>query len=387
MYRVALIYNGTQPFDLKVMSGVARYRHECAEFLTYIEDDFPNHRHITDIDAWKGDGIIANFDSPHVVSAIIKTKLPAVAFGGKYSSFPHSSTIPYMLSDQKKIGRMAADHLLERGFQKFAFLGYSRAASSGGWSIERQDAFIARIKEFGFRCDIYQHEFPSGVPWEAASTEVGNWLNTLPKPVGILAAHDKLARHILEACLERNLRVPSDVAVIGVDNDEVLCQLCTPALSSIEQAARTIGYEAAKLLHQMMKGKKPPAQQFQFAPTALVQRMSSDCFAVTDPAVNSALEMIKAEIASGVKVSDVVDAVAMSRSILEDRFKLALGASIHSVIRKIQMERVHQMIVETDAVMKEIAASTGFKSVQQMTTLFGRTYGKSPAKYRKDILR
>jgi LacI family transcriptional regulator len=385
MYRVALIYNGTQPFDREVMRGVARYRHECGEFITYIEDDFPNHRNISDISAWDGDGIIGNFDSPSIAAAIIRSKLPAAAFGGWYSAFPRSSNIPYFLSNQEEIGRIAADHLLERGFQNFAFLGYSRACPSD-WSGERQDAFVAKIEQSGHHCTIDLHEHDAATPWNDTLAQIEVWLKTLPKPVGILGAHDKLARHILEACVELGLRVPEDVAVVGVDNDELLCQLCTPELSSIEQAATAIGYQAAKLLHDIMRGQRPSTLKYVFDPTTLVQRKSSDFFAVSDDLVQRSIALIKANLARGVKVSDVVDAMAVSRSILEDRFDAALGTSVHGIIRKIQLQLVRQMVVESDAVMKEIAARAGFSSVQQMTTLFGKTYGKSPAKYRKDML-
>ncbi|MBO0858005.1 MAG: substrate-binding domain-containing protein [Chloracidobacterium sp.] len=209
---------------------------------------------------------------------------------------------------------------------------------------------------------------------------------TTPKPLGVLAANDNRGRQALEACRACNLRAPEEVAVISVDNDELLCQLSSPPLSSVEQGAKRLGYEAAALLNRIMEGKQPRQRQVVIDPIGVVTRRSTDILAIQDPKVSKAMTFIQENAFDGIKVPDVVNAVAISRSGLENRFAAVLGYTIHNAIRKVQMERVRLLISETNLPLKQVAADTGFNSVQHMTTLFAKVYGQPPAKYRNDMM-
>ncbi len=194
----------------------------------------------------------------------------------------------------------------------------------------------------------------------------------LPKPIGFMAANDIRARHVLEACHTYDLRVPEEVAVIGVDNDEVLCELSTPQLSSVEQDAKRIGYEAIALLDRMMRGEKQKQQRFLIDPLGVVTRRSTDILAVEDRLVARTMTFIQS---SALEVSQF--AMWLNRSRFRDRAwkpgsRRAMGYTVHAAIRRAQLQRARRMIIETNVSMKEIAAGTGFKSVQQMTTLFGK---------------
>jgi len=385
MRRVALIYDAKLPYDLKVISGIARYMHEGGEFIIYTEEDALENQKLPDLRSWGGDGIIANFDDPGVAAAVLKTGLPIVGFGGGYGWYPRESKVPYFFSNQKMIGNLAADHLLERGFRHFAYCGYEETPTNM-WNGERQRAFVARVKKHGFPCHVYQGLNKTTRKWNSLITSLGTWLVSLPKPVAVMGAHDRRAYHLLEACGAYHLRVPEEVSVIGVDNDEVLCQLCTPELSSVEQDAKRIGYEAAALLDKMMQGKKITRRHFVIDPVGVVIRRSTEAFAIEDSLVCDAMAFIRSKAHTGIKVADVVKALAISRSSLESRFKATMGYTVHEVIRKIQLDNARRMISETSLAVKEVAANTGFKSVQHMTSLFGRTYGQTPAKYRRDII-
>jgi len=198
-----------------------------------------------------------------------------------------------------------------------------------------------------------------------------------------MAANDHRARQVLEACRVSGLRVPEDVAVIGVDNDELLCQLSTPLLTSIEQGAKRIGYEAAALLDRMMDGKKPRQTRFVIDPVAVVPRRSTEFLAIQEPNVAKAMAFVREHACDGIKVRNVVDAVSMSRAGLETRFKAVLGHSIHKVIRNVQLDRVRRMIHDTDLPLKEVAATTGFKTVQHMSAAFSMRFGSPPGEYRR----
>jgi LacI family transcriptional regulator len=200
-----------------------------------------------------------------------------------------------------------------------------------------------------------------------------------------MAANDSRGRQVLEVCRAYNLRVPEEVAVIGVDNDELLCQLSSPLLTSIEQGAKQIGFNAAALLEKLIHGKGPRQRRFLADPVGIVTRQSTDILAVKEPTVAGAVAFIQENACRGIKVRDVVNAMSISRSGLEAHFRVALGFTIHNAIRRVQLERARRLLSETNLPLKQAAANSGFRSVQHMTTLFGSAFGQTPAKYRHAI--
>ena len=385
MKQVALIYDAKLPYDLKVISGVARYIHETADFIIYSQENALENQKLPDLRSWGGDGIIADFDDAKVAVAVLRAKLPVVGFGGGYGWFPSKSSIPYFFNDQKKIGIMAADHLLERGFRHFGYCGpYPRETNL--WSNERRRGFAARVLEHRFPCFKYASKYKTNRLWNAMLVSIGSWIQSLPKPVGIMAANDRQAYQVLEACAVYQFRVPEEVAVIGVDNDEGLCQLCNPELSSIEQDAKRIGYEAAALLDRMMRGQRIRKRRFIFPPIGVVTRRSTDVYAIEDELVSRAITFIRTNAMSGVTVSSIVKELGISRSSLEAKFRTTTGYTVHTTIRRIQLEFARRMLSETNLAVKEVAANTGFKSVQHMTSLFRKAFGQTPARYRKNTI-
>ena len=381
MRHVALIYDARLAYDLKVMAGVAAYMQENANYSVYIEENALKDQRLPDLKTWGGDGIIADFDHPAVARAVTRSRLPVVGFGSGYGWYVRGSSIPYFFSNNTMIARMAAEHLLTRGFRHFAYVGYARTRINA-WSEEREVAFARAVGARGFSCAKYLHHYETSLQWASAQRSLAKWLRSLPMPLGVFAANDAQARNVLEACRACGFRVPDNVAVIGVDNDELLCQLISPPLSSVEQGARRLGYEAAALLDQLMCGKKPRRRRFVIDPTGIVTRQSTDTLAVEDAAVSKAMAFIQEHAFEGIKVPDVVKTVAVSRSGLETRFVKAFGYTVHAAIRRVQLERVRRLIATTNLPLKQVAANTGFRSVQHMTTLFGKTFHQSPARYR-----
>jgi LacI family transcriptional regulator len=198
-----------------------------------------------------------------------------------------------------------------------------------------------------------------------------------------MAANDVRARQVLESCRSVDLRVPEDVAVIGVDNDELFCLLSNPPLSSVEHGAKQLGYEAAALLDEMMAGKKRPTGQFLIEPVGVVARQTTNVVAAEDPEVQAAMTFISNHAREGINVQQVLQAVGVSRSGLEKRFKTALGYTVYRAIRKVQLEETRRMVFETPLPLKQVAATTGFRSVQHMTTIFGKAFGHPPGAYRR----
>ena len=385
MRRVALIYDATNAYDLKVMSGIAMYIQQHSGWEVYIEPLSLTDQRLPDLTSWRGDGVIADFDQKNVADAVLHSRLPAIAFGGGYGWYPTHSSIPYFYNNQTMIAELAADHLLKRGFRHFAYCGYPRN-SINGWSRDRELAFVRRVGEHGCKCAVYNGRYETRTHWSSVQRGLGHWLSSLPKPLGLMGADDNRARHVLEACKAIKLRVPEVIAVIGVDNDELICKISTPLLSSIEQGAKRIGFEAAALLDQLMERSEKPtpvSTRYIVDPVEVIGRQSTETLAADDQKVSAAIRYIAQHLAAGLKVSDVVEAIAVSRSGLERRFKQELGMTVHSAIRQSRLDRTKQLIYDTNLPLKQIASDIGFASVQQMTTLFGKAFGQSPAKYRR----
>ena len=380
--RIALIYDARSTYDLKVMSGVAAYLQEGQQYSVFIEENALKDQRLPDLRSWEGDGIIGNFDDPGIARRVTQARLPVVGFGGGYGWYVAGSSIPYFYTNNKAIATLTADHLLDRGFKHFAYCGYAKSPING-WSQERQDAFEGYLRKRATSFAIFDRIPRSNHNWATLQRSLGEWLRNLPKPLGVMAANDNRGRQVLEACRAYDIAVPDEVAVVGVDNDELLCRLSSPPLSSVEQGAKGLGYAAAALLDQMIEGRSTRKRQYVFDPTTVVTRQSTDILAIDDPKVAQAMAFIREHSSSGIKVPQVVNAVAISRSGLETRFAAALGYSIHTAIGHTKLERVRRLVSETDMPLKQIAAETGFKSVQHMTTLFVRTFGQTPGRYRR----
>ncbi len=197
-----------------------------------------------------------------------------------------------------------------------------------------------------------------------------------------MGCNDAGARHVLEACRTIGARVPDDVAVIGVDNDETICDLTNPPLSSVEQGARRMGYEAAALLDKLMSRKKPSQLRFVVEPEGVVVRRSTDTLAIEDPDMASVVRFIRDHACDGISVYDVVRQVAISRSTLENRFKSVMGRTVHAEIERVRLERAKELIAQTVLPLKQVAAQAGFRYVQYMTKLFRMRLGQTPAEFR-----
>lgn len=392
---VAVILDATRPYDRLMIGGVAQYAREHAGWRLYVEEDplqkLPDLRH------WHGQGIIANFDDRHVATAIRGLDIPIVGVGGGYGWYDADSVIPYIYTDNQAIGRLGAEHLLGCGFEHLAFHGYPRTATSG-WSEERARAFAAAAAKAGRRCDVFTSCHGTACRWEELQQELGAWIGRLPKPVGLMACNDVRARHVLEACRTLGLRVPHDVAVLGVDNDEMICELTDPPLSSIDQAARRIGYEAAATLDRLIKsaaespttrgqprksrrGAADP-QRIVVPPIGVVARASTDTLATSDPAVVETLHSLRRAPSIKPAIESLAAAVGLSRASLESRFKAAVGRSIHEEHIRLRLTATRRLITGSDLPLKTVAARAGFPSVQYMTTFLRRHTGLTPARMR-----
>ena len=378
---IAVIVDAADPYDRKIIGGVADYAKEKGNWSLYVEVD-PLQK-LPDLRRWRGHGIIASFDDRKVAAAVRGLRLPVVGLGGGHGWYDPATRIPYFASNQETIARLAVEHLLDRGFRRLAFYGYPRTLLNG-WSEEHAQAFKRYAVEAGIRCSIYSGRHETARKWTNLQRGLVAWLRSLETPVGLMACNDIRARHVLEACRTAGVRVPDDVAVIGVDNDEMICDLTDPPLSSIEQGARRMGYEAAVCLDRMISGWKPRQLRFVVEPERAVVRRSTDTLAIEDSELADAIRFIRDHACDGIKVVNVLRQVAVSHSTLASRFKAVMGRTIHAEIERVRLDRAKDLITRTSLPLKQVAAQSGFKYVQYMTRLFRRRLGQTPAGFRND---
>jgi LacI family transcriptional regulator len=326
--------------------------------------------------SWRGDGIIARIENDRIASAVMESGLPVV----DVSAARKIKLLPWVETDDRAIAQAAAQHLLERNFPRLAFCGDSQF----NWSLWRGQHFGRFAAEAGVTCSVYDPTARARVDWDAMEDEIGRWLLSLPLPVGIMGCYDIRARHVLDACRRVGLEVPDQVAVIGVDNDEFLCDLSDPPLSSVAPDTRRTGYEAAALLDRLMSGRAHPRGQAIFVqPLGVVTRRSTVVFALGDPDVATGIRFIREHACHGITVKDLLHEVPVSRRVLEGRFRKLLGRTPHEEITRVRFERVRQLLRETRLPLTEIARRSGFRNAEYLGTAFRREFGTSPNQYRK----
>jgi LacI family transcriptional regulator len=278
------------------------------------------------------------------------------------------------------MGRMVAEHLIERGFRRFGVYGID----TEGYFQERRDNFIETLREANYPCSIFhsrgRHERPA--EWEKHQDHLAQWVAGLEKPVGLLACTDQLGFWLLDACNRAGVSVPEEAAVVGAENEESLCTMCTPPLSSVLFNGARIGYEAAATLDRMMAGGAPPDSTTLVPPLGIVTRQSSDVVAVEDHDLAEALRYIRQHASEGITVTDVLRRVAMSRSALERRMRETIGRTPKSEILRVQLNAVRQLLVDTDLTLAAIAHKAGFRHPQYMAEVFKQKLGQTPGEYR-----
>jgi len=311
--------------------------------------------------------------------AVLETGVPVVELRRMLTI----SGVPVIGPDHEAVARLAAEHLRERGFREFGVVGMPRGTDPP--LDHRVDAFVKQIKEAGLPCSVFPAERGASLAQEQRS--MSRWIRSLPKPAGVMTCNDTRGLQLLRVCVNLGVTVPDQVAVIGAGNDDCVCSLCHPPLSSVDLAAETIGYEAAALLDRMMTKRDLPAQDIYVPPRGIITRLSTDVLATPDQAVSKAVGFIRSNACNDILVGDVLDHVKLSRSALEPKLKQVIGRTIHQEIRRVQIERAKSLLTTTDLPPKQIAAQAGFHYVQYLTRVFRKATGLTPAIYRKKMRR
>jgi|APLak6261667961_1056064.scaffolds.fasta_scaffold00209_8 LacI family transcriptional regulator len=371
--KVALLIETSNTYARELLHGVRAWLRERKSWNIRLSEMGRGAGAPTWLREWVGDGIIARVTSARMAADLRATGRPVVDVAAAL----RAPVFPRVVTDSAAATQLALDHLRERGIRQFAFCGDRRF----WWSEQRQEFFVRQVAAAGLACAVYPGR--SARPGSDAELEnIARWLKTLPKPVGVLACYDVRGQQVLEACALAGLAVPDEVAVIGVHNDELLCDLCEPPLSSVIPNARRAGYEAASLLARLMDGEKVPVETRWIEPVGVASRQSTDVVAVNDPKVSAAVRFIRNHATEGIDVGAVLAAVPMARTVLERKFKRLLGCTPHEQILRTKLARVRAMLAETDLPVALIAERTGFEHTEYLSVAFRRETGLTPRAYR-----
>jgi len=377
---VAVLIETETSWGARVIRGIAHYAEKHTHWHLLI--DPRDHEQRSAIpEGWHGDGIIARISSRTQWQQIREKDLPVVNVDDVFEGLRGVGTV---ITDEAERARLALEHLVARGFRKFAYF----APPSNRYSRTRGDEFVRAALGLGYECHEYQPGYRAGrkIGWEEQQRRVNRWLASLPRPIAILAVDAHHARQLAEICHFGGVRIPDDMAILAGDTDELLCEVSTPPLSSISVACERLGHEAAAMLHRMMAGDDPPAEPMLIAPHGVVSRQSTDVLAIDDPSVVRALRYIRTHAHHGIVVDDILREVPISRRSLEIQFRSYLGRSPAEEIRRVRLERGRQLLGRRELSITEIALACGFSNATRFGVAFRKSFGTTPRAFRKTII-
>lgn len=380
MRRVGLIIDIDWPdqHHMGIVAGVQRYAAEQKHWECNLAPQLSDSLRIPGSRS-RYDGIISRITpTTKWLEHAKKVRLPLV----NVRLQPPVRGTPNVVPDRRASGCLAAEHLLARGFRHFGYFGLRRDENSR----QQVAGFRDTLKTAGFDCDIHQSPLSfdeSGRAWEKFFEKADRWIETWPRPMGVLASSDRLCRYLSDFCRGKGLGIPNDVALIGTQNEPMMCLEPAPSLTSVDMGYDRVGYEAARLLDSMMDGHKAPNQFITLPPKGLVARQSTDVFAVEDPIVAQALRFMSELGHTGIDVTAVANAVHTTRRTLERRFRAALDRTIAEELTRLKVERVKRQLADTDTAIKSLASQSGFVDGKQMAKTFKRVVGVSPTEYRR----
>ena len=384
--KVALLIETSRGYGRSLLRGISKYSRLYGPWQFHLTPgDF--EQIVPRMKDWGGHGIIARIMDKRTANLVLKSGLPCVLLDLPESHMlrnsPNKSPFVELLSDSEGASIMAAEHLFEKQFRHYGFVGYYGQI----WSTKREAAFVEHVQKAGFPVHVYRMPIRKGEPlrWEKEEAVLAKWVASLPKPIGLMACNDQRGRELLEACEYAKIAVPEEVAVVGVDNDELLCEVSYPPLSSVVLNAEQGGFLAAKALDEMMRGEMPTSQRIIVSPLRVTERRSSEVVAIDDFEVAAALQYIHTRSTNNLAINRIVDHVAVSRRALELKFKHLLGRTILQEIHKVRLDRAKKLLQETDLSIPQIAETVGFTTGSYLIQVFRKEVGMTPLKFRQSI--
>lgn len=381
VYKVILLLDFAEEYSKNLLKGIKAYAKESGKWLFCSMPLF--HRETIGVAGilqwakeWGAQGIIGQLYNDPEIDQLLDANIKVIAQDFK----ERFNNIPNITGGYFEAGEMAAEYFLKKGFTNFAFYGFKDIV----WSRERATGFERRLEQAGFSVHYFEHTRPTADElWYYRPSALSLWLKSLPKPIALMACDDNQGQHITEACRLSHIRIPEDIAVLGVDNDEMICELSDPPLSSISLNAEKGGYQAARMMEEMILTDTCNCDDIYVGPLQIITRRSTDIYATNDVQVAASLKYIHNNLGKNLSVQDVLKVIPLSRRVLEKRFLECTGMPIYKYISTLRMEKFAEKILQTDHAIYEIALDLGYEDSKNVARQFKQIYGCSPFVFRK----
>lgn len=379
MAKILLLTDFSSGYSRNLLKGIVRYSKEVGNWSfqrmpLYYRMLYGENGVVEWAKKWQADAIIAQLSDVNI-ELLNDLNIPIIVQNYR----DRNKAVSNLTGDYFNTGVMAAKFFLNRGYRNFAFYGFKGAI----WSRERADGYSHEIEKQGYKLAVLENDNKDREEWSYNHTVLGNWLQSLPKPVALFACDDHFALQISETCNVYNINVPDDIAILGVDNDDLLCNISDPPLSSIVLDVENGGYNAGKLLHQLITKEITEPFNIVVNPLIIERRKSTEKYAVSDKNIRTILNYIEKNYANHLSVEELVKQVPLSRRVLEKKFKEETGESLYQYIQNYRIDQFTRLLITTDYSLFEAALQSGFENYKNVSRIFRKYKALSPAEYRK----
>lgn len=381
--KVLVLTDFSSGYSRNLLRGIVRYAQEVGGWAFYRIPLYYRAMHgeagiIEWARKWKADAIIAQFSDIHVSYLRDKLDIPIIVQNYR----DRMPGICNLTGDYLGTGRMAAEYFMQKGYTHFAYYGTHDTV----WSRERGMGFEQKLRENDFELNTFLEPSYSRIQWMYNPDTLGSWLMSLPKPVAVFTCDDYFALQISETCRIFDLQIPSQVAVLGVDNDELLCNIASPPLSSIVIDAENGGYTAGRVLHDLINKKVKEPFDITVSPIQVFTRQSTQIYVIKDKYIMKTVEYIEEHYAEPIGVPDLLKLAPLSRRVFEKRFRENTGMSIYQFLLRTRIEKFAEKLISTSWSIENIAADCGFDDYNNVSRVFVRYKGMTPSQYRNEYL-
>jgi len=374
----------------EMLQGVLAYAQEHGPWRIYQQESRRWMYELHDLKRWGCTGVIAaDYHNVEEARQIAALKVPVVVLLQPHPMRQRGYPLfkwPCVVWNSAEVGRMAADYFVERHYTHFAFVGHIYGDSY--WSVARERGFRAALRAHGHRqCHVYAPcTAAEQRDWAVERPRMEAWLRALPKPVALFAPNDRRGKQVLDACLDAGVSVPDEVAVLGVDNDEWICEASVPTLSSLQCDPRPAGYRIAAHLDRLMRGARLVKAEYRVEPIRVVTRQSTEWVAIADQKMAGALHYIRLHAhESGLRVADVARSAGLSRRAAEVRFRAATGRTLRGEIEHVRLERLRALLAESDTTIGACAEACGFAGQTHVGRIFRQRFGMTMGHWRQSV--
>ena len=380
MIKILILTDFTSAYSSSLLRGIVKYSHEIEELSFYrmplfYRVEYGDKYVVSWAKKWKADAIIAQLQDLDL-SLFSKLNIPIII----QNYYDRLDNVINLTGDYIGTGYMAAEFFIKRGFKNYAYYGIVATI----WSRERYQGFKERIEEGNY--NFFEYLEKTGIKERRTYNldMLAKWLKSLPKPVAIFACDDQYALYISETCKIHDISIPDEISLLGVDNDNLFCNISNPPLSSIILDVEYGGYLAAKTISQLIKKEIFQPSDIIVRAIQIVKRESTEKFNIRDKYILHIVEHIEANYSKSINVDSLLKIVPLSRRVLEKRFKASTGSSIYQYIQSLRIEHICRLLINTDKLIENIAVESGFKSNQNLSKIFSKYKNMSPSEYRKN---